>query len=204
MPEGLAQLDIDAGRGLVQHDDGWLVHQGLRDQHAALHAARELAHIGIRLVGQAQAFEQLVDPGVVVAHTEIARLDAQRFTHIEEGVEHELLGHDAELAAGLRVVGLHVVAQDADLAARGAHQAGEDADEGRLAGAVRAEQAEELALFDGQADVVKRGKGGALGTARERVDPGNRLELDGRHENPPFYRLHRRGAQAPRSNPSTP
>jgi len=63
----LAQLDVHTGGGLVEHDHRRLVHQRLRHQHATLHAARELAHVGIGLVGQAQAVEQLVDPGVVVS-----------------------------------------------------------------------------------------------------------------------------------------
>jgi hypothetical protein len=100
LPQSLAQLDVDAGGGLVQHDDLRLVHQRLRHQHAALHAARELAHVGIGLVGQAQADKQFVDPVVVVFDAEIAGLDAQRLAHGEEGVEHQLLRHHAELAAG--------------------------------------------------------------------------------------------------------
>jgi len=38
-PQALAQLHIDTGSGLVEHDHRRFVHQGLRDQHAALHAA---------------------------------------------------------------------------------------------------------------------------------------------------------------------
>ena len=49
--------------------------------------------------------QQLVDPGVVVAHAEVAALDAQRLAHAEERIEHQLLRHDAERAARLRVVG---------------------------------------------------------------------------------------------------
>jgi hypothetical protein len=140
--------------GLVQHDDRRLVHQRLRHQHPALHAARELAHVGRGLVGQAQALQQLVDPGLVVLDAEVARLDAQRFAHIEEGVEHQLLRHDAELAPGLGIVALHVEAMDADGAGRGARQAGEHADERGLACAIGPEQAEELARLDLEADLV--------------------------------------------------
>jgi hypothetical protein len=54
LPQRLAQFHVDAGGGLVEHDHRRLVHQRLRHQHAALHAARELAHVGVGLVGQAQ------------------------------------------------------------------------------------------------------------------------------------------------------
>jgi hypothetical protein len=99
------------GGRLVEHDHRRPVHQRLRDQHAPLHAARELAHVGVGLVGQAQVVEQLVDPVVVVGHAEVAALDAQRLAHREERVEHQLLRHDAQAAARGGVVGDDVVAE---------------------------------------------------------------------------------------------
>mmetsp|Transcript_29280 Transcript_29280/g.53020 ORF Transcript_29280/g.53020 Transcript_29280/m.53020 type:complete len:262 (-) Transcript_29280:10-795(-) len=155
LPQGLAQLHVDAGGGLVQHDDGWAVHQGLGHQHAALHAARELAHIGIGLVGQAQVGEQLVDPVVVVLDPEVAALDTQRLAHAEEGVEHQFLRHHAQRLARGGVVVHHVVAHHAHAALGGTGQAGQHADQRRLAGAVGAEQAEELAAADVEADAIQ-------------------------------------------------
>ena len=104
LPERLAQLDVDAGGGLVEHDHRRPVHQRLRDQDAPLHAAGELAHVGVALVGEAEVGEQLVDPGVVVVDAEVAALDAQRLAHAEERIEDQLLRHDAEAAARRRVV----------------------------------------------------------------------------------------------------
>ena len=60
LPQCLAQFHIDTRGGFVQDDDRRLVHQRLSHKHAPLHAAGELAHVGIRLVGQAQAFQQLI------------------------------------------------------------------------------------------------------------------------------------------------
>ncbi len=128
------------------------MHQGLGDQHTPLHAARELAHVGRGLVGQPQAGEQLVDPVVVAADAEVTRLDAQRLAHVEEGVEHQFLGHHAQLAARGLVVGLHVVAVHRDAALGGARQAGQDADERGLARPVRSEQAEKFTRFDVETD----------------------------------------------------
>ena len=87
------------GGRLVQNDHRRLVHQRLRHQHAPLHAARQLPHVGMCLVRQIQALDDLVDPGVVVAQTEVARLDAQRLAHSEERIEHQFLRHDAERSA---------------------------------------------------------------------------------------------------------
>jgi hypothetical protein len=70
----------------------------------------------------------------------------KRLPDAEERIEHQLLRHDAERTPRRRVLGDDVVAQHRDRAGGGPGQAGEDADQGRLAGAVRAEQAEELAL----------------------------------------------------------
>ena len=105
LPQPLAQLDVDARGRLVEHDHRRLVHQRLRHQHAALHAAGERAHVGVGLGGEVEVVHHLVDPGVVAADAEVARLDAQRLAHREERIEHQLLRHDAEHAARAPVVG---------------------------------------------------------------------------------------------------
>ena len=81
MPQGLAQFHVDPGGGLVEHDDGRAMHQGLGHQHAALHAARELAHVGLGLVTQAKVGQEFVDPVVVASQAEVGTLVAQRFTN---------------------------------------------------------------------------------------------------------------------------
>ena len=100
--------------------------------------------------------EDFVDPGVVVANAEIAGLDCERFAHGEERIEHELLRHDAQRAARIAVVGDDVVAQHPRRAGVGAGQPREDRDQRRLARAVRSQQAEELALLDGEAHAGQR------------------------------------------------
>ena len=156
LPQPLAQADVHPGGRLVQHDHRRPVHQRLRDQHAALHAARQRAHVGIGLRRQVEVVHDLVDPGVVAAQPEVARLDAQRLAHAEERVEHQFLRHHAEHAPRPPVVGDDIGAHHAHLARACARQAGDDADQGGLAGAVRPEQAEELALGDGKAHPGER------------------------------------------------
>ena len=87
---------------------------------------------------------------------EIPGLDAQRLAHGEERVEHELLRDDPERAPRGAIVGDDIVAEDPRRAAIGAGQPGQDRDQRRLAGAVRAEQAEELALPDDEVDARER------------------------------------------------
>ena len=147
-PQPLAQFDVDARGRLVEDDHRRLVHQRLGDQHAALHAAREAAHVDVGLGGQVEVGENLVDPVIVLADAEVAGLDAQRLAHLEEGVENQFLRHDAEQAARRAVITDDIVAEHLEGARIGAHQPRQRRDQCRLAGAVGAEQTEEFALGD--------------------------------------------------------
>ena len=71
---------------------------------------------------------QLVDPGIVAAQAEVARLQAQRLAHGEKGVAGKLLRHHAQQAAGLQRLALHIHAQHARAAGAGARQSGQDAE----------------------------------------------------------------------------
>ena len=168
LPQPLAQLHIHARGGLVEHDHRRAMHQRLRHQHPPLHAAREHAHVGVGLVGEVEAGEDLVDPGVVAADAEITRLQAQRFAHGEEGVEHQFLRHHAKLAPRLAVVGHHVVTHHRQRALVDPRQTGQCGDQRGLAGAIGAEQAEEFALADRQIHPVER-----LERAITLAHPGN-------------------------------
>ncbi len=151
LPQPLAHLDVDARGRLVEHDHGRLVHQRLGDQHPPLHAARKRAHVDVGLGGEIEVMHHLVDPGVVRANAVIPGLQAQRLAHAEKGIEHQLLGHHAEHAAREPVLRHDVGAHHLHAARIGARQPGDQVDEGGLAGAVRAEQAEEFALLDAEA-----------------------------------------------------
>ena len=156
MPQSLAQFNVDASGRFVEHDHGRLVHQRLRHQHAPLHAARKLAHIGVGLVGQAKAVEQFVDPCVVVPDAKVAGLDAQRLTHVEEWVENQFLRYHTQLAPRRGIVGLYVASKNHHATLRGTREARKNADHGGLARAIRTQQSKKLALFYVQADAIKR------------------------------------------------
>jgi len=86
------------------------VHRARAHQDAPLHAARQLAHIAVGFVAQAQMVQQLVDPVVVVANAKVAGLKAQRLAHIEKGVKHQFLGDHAQQTPRLGRLGLHITA----------------------------------------------------------------------------------------------
>ena len=176
LPKCLPQFHIHTGRRLVKHDHRRLVHQGLSHQHAPLHAARQLAHVGLRLVGQTQADQQLVDPVVIAFDAEVTGLNAQGLAHGKKWVEHQFLGHYPQQATGLGVVADHVVAVHQNPPAAGAGQAGQNADQAGFARAVGAEQTKKFALLNVETDMVQRLHGRSRRTPRRLISFGNRLE----------------------------
>src|SRR5208283_3629619 len=103
-PKALSQFDVDAGGRLVKDNHRRLMHQGLADEDAPLHAAGERAHVGIRSGGQIQVMQDLVDPRLIVTDAEIAGLNSERLAHGEKRIEDELLRHHAEQPASVAVV----------------------------------------------------------------------------------------------------
>ena len=85
----------------------------------------------------------LRDEGQILADRHV-RVERRRFRQI------------AGPALGLDRLVEDVEARDDGFALGGRHEAGEDAHRRRLAGAVRAEEAEDLAALDAEADVVDR------------------------------------------------
>ena len=83
--------------------------------------------------------------------------------HRFEGVGRQFLRHEADHRARGAVVGDDVVAVDEDAAGGRIDDAADDADQRRLAGAVRAEQREDFAAPDAQVDVLQRLEAGRVG-----------------------------------------
>src|SRR5205814_1985053 len=79
--------------------------------------------------------------------------------HGEVAIERESLRDVADVRAHLLAVALDVEAVDGGVAAGRDEETAEDADERRLAGAVRAEETEDLAARDLQRDAVERADG---------------------------------------------
>src|SRR5678815_1357346 len=85
---------------------------------------------------------------------------------IRDRVEQDLLRDDADGALRVARMLVDVKAPDARLAATLHDEAGEDVDQRRLAGAVRAEQAEDLAARNVEADAVQRALSACIGLAQ--------------------------------------
>ena len=155
LPQGLAQLDIDAGGRLVEHDHRRLVHQRLRHQHAALHAARKTTHVGVSLVRQIEVGEDLIDPGIVVAKAKVTGLDTQGLPHREEGIEDQFLRYDAKQAPRFPILTDDIAAEDGKRACIGSGKSGEAGNQCCFSGTIGAEQSEELAFGNVQGHAGK-------------------------------------------------
>src|SRR5690606_37397965 len=89
-------------------------------------------------------------------------IDGKVFVHAEE------VGHVADDAADLAAMLETIKAADRRTALIGPHQAGEDLHGGALAGAVGADEAEDLASADLEGEVIDGGEGSeALGDVAE-------------------------------------
>ena len=157
VPQLPAKLDVDARGRLVEHQDRRRVDHRLGHQQPPLHAARQGARISVGLVGQMHRGEQLV--GLPLAPWRIPYSPAwisSASRGREERVEQDLLRDDPDRAFGVARVLVDVEAPDGRPAAAFADQPGEDVDQRRLAGAVGAEQPEDLAARHVEADVVER------------------------------------------------
>jgi hypothetical protein len=101
----------------------------------------------------------------------------QRLLDVEEAVEVDvLLGEADQPPGGHRVVR---VAEDQRLAARRPDEVADGRDQRRLAGAVGAEQPEELAVADGEVEAVERQQ--AVVVALGQPAEGERRRLEGLH-----------------------
>ncbi len=155
-PQHLAQFDVDARGGFVQHQHLRLVHQRLAQQQAAAHAARQRAGIGLGLVGQADHGQHLVGAALRFRHAVKPGLHLERCARREERVEVQFLRHHADGGAGLARVHVLVEAPDAHPPGGLDHQPRQDVDQRRLAGAVRAQQAEDRPRGNRQIDALQR------------------------------------------------
>jgi hypothetical protein len=152
------------------------VDQRLGDQEPPAHAARERARIGVGPVGEADRGQDLVAAALALGHAVEPGLDLQRLARGEEGIEIELLRHDPDRPPGAARMDVDVEVPDLR-AARGLdHEAGEDVDERRLAGAVGTQQAEDRAARHRKLDAVQRFFGWRAAAAG--VDLAQRLDLD--------------------------
>ena len=171
--EDLAAPDgVERARRLVEQQQARRVDERLGHAEPLLHAARVAADLGAH-AGEAGELEQGVD--ALAPHCRRQAEETRRELQVLGG-RHPLVeaGHVRQVAdQGVDRVGVarDVVAEDGRGPGRGARQAGEDAQRGRLAGAVGPEEAEHRALGHDEVDAVQ--------CARRLVDLGEAGDLDG-------------------------
>ena len=158
LPERAAALRIEAGRRLVEEEDLRPVDERQREVEAALHAARVPADLAIGGIGQPDALDQLVAalPALILRDALERRLQPHVLAGGQMDVERRFLERRPDHAANPSAFGCDVVAADRGPAAgrrqqRRQHQYGR-----RLPGAVRPEEAVDLAGIDVEIDAVDR------------------------------------------------
>ena len=107
-----------------------------------------------RLLGERERLEQLLGAlaALALGHPEVAGVVVERLLDGQEPVEVELLRRQPDGLASLAVVADRVVAEDPDRPRRRLREPGRAVDQRRLAGAVRAQQPEELPVLDVEGD----------------------------------------------------
>jgi hypothetical protein len=137
------------------------------DAEALLHSLR----VGCGTIVRAGAQPHLVEHGVdaILSHPCVAREHAQVVAPGQVWVEGRCLDHRPDARKPLRRAGRDP--QDGCLARRGSHEAEQHPQGGRLAGAVRAEEAIHLAAANAQLEVID-------GNDRIAVALGERSRLD--------------------------
>ena len=185
LAEAAAGLDVEPGGGLVHDQDGRRRQQGAGDAHPLAHAARVVAHLAAGVLGEAYGRQQPLDlcpPLFGIGEPPLQGPMVEELLGREAGIGVEFLGQEADPPPVLgQVVGGDRHPPIEHLAARGLQQAGEHAQQGGLAGAVRPQQAHdaggegeahagegpEAAAVDlGEAAHLERGRAGLLPDGR--------------------------------------
>ena len=175
--------DVQAERRLVEEEDPRVVEQAAREVHLLALAGREGADLLLALLVEPDRVDQLVDPVPAVARRQAVEL-----------AEHpELLADGQDAVARLLAAGDHVhdpadllgladdvEAEDPRRPLGRQEQRRQDLDQRRLAGAVRAEQAEELAGLDLEVDAVEGDDGRSAWPCRRAGCRGRRWRAAGR------------------------
>ncbi len=156
LPDRDARHGVEPGRRLVEDEDPRLVHEAARDLEPPPHAARERLHGLVGPLQQIDRREQVVDRALALLRREAVELREDR--HVLPGREvqvrgHRLRDHADRLAHAVRVAH-DVEAVHARMPGARHHERREHPDQRRLARAVRAEQAEHLAVLHVEVHLV--------------------------------------------------
>ncbi|MNM11475.1 hypothetical protein D3C81_216370 [compost metagenome] len=156
-PHRAAQLDIHPGGGFVQDQQTRFVDQCAGNHQTPLHAAGQRTRLHITFVPQAQLGQVLLGAllGQLGRDAVVAGLGDDDVEGLFELVEVELLRHHAQATLERGGLAVQVVTEHAHCAAGLVHQGRENADGGGFAGAVGAEQGEEVAFGNIKVDAFE-------------------------------------------------
>ena len=152
--DGPAPGRVEGARGLVEQQQRRLPDERLRDPEPLLHALRHRLDAAVARLGQADELEQLGALGRAALGAGEPLVQREQLVGARPAGEAEQLREVAERAAGRGRPGGR--AADLGGAAGRPDEAARDLHERALAGAVRAEQPDELALADGEVDAAQR------------------------------------------------
>ena len=162
---------VEGAGGLVEQDHVRVHGKGTGNGNALLLAAGKALGVGVGLVGQAHAGQQLiglVGNGLLILELEQGGGQLKVFLHGQVGEEVEVLEHHAHLLAHSVDVGfIHLGALKFDAAGGGDLQPVQAAQEGGLAAAGGADQADHVAAVDVDINALQHvQRGGGLLCAR--------------------------------------
>ena len=143
-------LDVEAGVGLVEEPERGPAREQPREPHPTALACRQRARRRRgEPPGQPDACERAAPSSI---GRRIARSPNARFSVAELGVQGGAVAEEAHLASQVRAVPREVAAEDGARAAAQREQPREEVQQARLAGAVRAEDADDAPLVDVEVD----------------------------------------------------
>jgi len=154
LADGAAAGGIERARRLVEEQEIGRADEGLREAEPLLHALGHRLDRAFRRILQADEAEESLSFRRAAVGAGEALVEGEELDRRVPAWETEELGEISERAACLR--GERWLTVDGRLAGRGTDEAARDLDERRLAGAVRPEQAHELALVDLEVDALQR------------------------------------------------
>ena len=156
-PDRPTEEGIEARSWFIEEQDGRIVDQGARKLQAALHAPGELRRAAPALAPQVDQLQDGTYPPTTTEeeHPEQARHEIHVLARRQIGIQAEELGHVSDPFPGSPPKALRVFAEDARDTRRGSQAAGQDSHSGGLAGAARADNAQQGARRDGLRDAVE-------------------------------------------------
>ena len=158
VPQHVAGLWIEPSCRLVEQEQVWLVDQRASDRQTSHHPAAQGVDDAVGPLAQLDELQQCFRPATALGtwDVEVATVQNEVLHDGELFVEGVELRHHAEPTADRSAIGCGVHAEDVQRPRGGRRYASDHAHRRRLAGAIRAEESERLALVDVEVDRVDR------------------------------------------------